>query len=300
MIDHPLATLDAWLRYFDASALPILSRTHDELETLIERGEDATVQSLAQVAKHDALLALQTLRYLQQHRSHSQMTDVTTVERAILMVGVDPLLRTFVASETIEQQHQALPQGLDAVRRILQRAHHAAVCAEVWADQRHDVDGSEVMTAALLRDIAEILVGCFAPKLLLRIRAMQRADHKLRSSVAQKVVLGFPLLQLQLALIEHWKLPPILKMLMDDVHAEHPRIKTVATAVAFARHVANGWDDAALPDDFAAVADITGLPLDIARQVTIKATQRAAEDWAWFSSQPNMPMPPPDTTTADV
>jgi hypothetical protein len=299
MIEQPLANQDAWVHFFETSTLPVLQKTHDSLLALKASGDGATVQGLAAVAKHDALFALQILRFLQQHRSSHQLTDVTTVERVILMVGVDKLLTEFGDVVTVESMLAPHPAALEAVQRVMQRAHHAALCADKWAAYRHDIDNAEVMTAALLRDIAEILVGCFSPRLYQRIRAMQHADKRLRSQVAQKVVLGFPLINLQLALIDQWRLPPILKMLMDEGHAENPRVRTVATAVAFARHVANGWDDAALPDDFKAAAELTSLSEDEVYKITIQATARAAESWSWYAAEPNMPPPPepaPDET----
>jgi hypothetical protein len=48
---------------------------------------------------------------------------------------------------------------------------------------------------------------------------------------------------------------------MDDTHATQPRAHIVALAVALARHSAHGWDDAALPDDYAAIQKFLGLPL---------------------------------------
>jgi hypothetical protein len=174
----------------------------------------------------------------------------------------------------------------------MQRSYLAGLCAARWANYRHDIDGNEVMTAALLRDIAEILLACFAPKLALRVRALQMSDHGIRSAVAQRVVFGFPALDLQLALIQNWHLPPILKMLMDESHADNPRVRTVATAVAFARHVVNGWDDAALPDDYAAIAEITSLSHDAAIQTAVEATKVASESWHWYSDHQNLPLPP--------
>jgi hypothetical protein len=43
---------------------------------------------------------------------------------------------------------------------------------------------------------------------------------------------------------------------MDQENADHPRVRNVRLAVDLARHSANGWDDAALPDDFKAIEDL--------------------------------------------
>jgi len=107
-----------------------------------------------------------------------------------------------------------------------------------------------VRIAALLHDLAEMLMWCFAPTDMLRIHAMQQEDKTLRSSDVQEQVLGFPLVDLQLSLAREWSLPQLLLTLMDHECAEQERVRNVILAVNLARHSANGWDDAALPDDY--------------------------------------------------
>ena len=55
--------------------------------------------------------------------------------------------------------------------------------------------------------------------------------------------------------------------LTDDEHAAQPRVRNVLLAVNLARHSANGWDDAALPDD----AVITAATLKIKKQGQVGA-----------------------------
>jgi hypothetical protein len=53
-----------------------------------------------------------------------------------------------------------------------------------------------------------------------------------------------------------WALPELLLKLMDDDSANEPRVRNVMLAVDLARHSADGWSDAALPDDYARIADL--------------------------------------------
>ena len=69
----------------------------------------------------------------------------------------------------------------------------------------------------------------------------------------QGQVLGFPLFDMQMALCNAWHLPELLHTLMDDANAHLPRVQNVTLAVNLARHSINAWDNAALPDDFAAI-----------------------------------------------
>ena len=38
--------------------------------------------------------------------------------------------------------------------------------------------------------------------------------------------------------------------MLDPEQAEHPRVKSVMLALNLARHSANNWENAALPDDY--------------------------------------------------
>ena len=119
-----------------------------------------------------------------------------------------------------------------------------------------DLHFEEIRIAALLYDLAEMLMWCFAPSDMLKIRAMQQHDKTLRSHVVQEEVLGFSLASLQSALAREWGLPNLLLTLMDDSCADQQRVRNVILAVNFAHHSANGWDDAALPDDFKSIGEL--------------------------------------------
>jgi hypothetical protein len=56
-----------------------------------------------------------------------------------------------------------------------------------------------------------------------------------------------------------WSLPELLIRITDDRHARHPSVQNVMLAIRVARHSADGWDNAALPDDVTAVAQLLNL-----------------------------------------
>jgi hypothetical protein len=103
---------------------------------------------------------------------------------------------------------------------------------------------------------------CFAPEEMNTIFAMQKKDKALRSKTAQEQVLGFHISALQKALIKTYHMPPLLTQLMDDDELDN-RATNVSLAVNLARHAANGWDDAALPDDYEAISQF--LHVDVER-----------------------------------
>src|SRR5690606_32015687 len=119
--------------------------------------------------------------------------------------------------------------------------------------------------AALLHDLAEMLMWCTVPEVTLQLEHMLGCHPGLRSAAAQRAVLGFSFAELQLALARAWRLPQLLQWLMDDTHSEHPRVQTVRHSVALARHSAHGWFDPALPDDYKGLQKVVGLPADQVR-----------------------------------
>jgi hypothetical protein len=51
----------------------------------------------------------------------------------------------------------------------------------------------------------------------------------------------------------------LLLELIDDDNAHLPRVQNVSLAVRLARHSAHGWEDPALPDDFADIGKLLNI-----------------------------------------
>ena len=286
MITQPLKDVAAWVAYFDQVNIPVLSRTQKELVQFKINEDNLNGRELADAIMHDPLMTLKVLRYLHTHHSKRQAMEITTIGHALMMLGTTPFFRYFARLPTIESTLKAHPDALHGVRRSMSRARHAALYAQDWAMMRHDIESDEVVIAALLRDLAEILMWCFAPEPMLKIQALMQANPRLRSADVQKHVLGFRGQELQLALAEHWHLPKLLQLLMDEKHAHQPRAKNVALACRLARHSANNWFDAALPDDYAEIGQLLNLPEDEVHQRIQRIALQAAKSWTWYGVAP--------------
>jgi HD-like signal output (HDOD) protein len=286
MIQNLPKSVDGWVSYFDHAELPVLKRTAEELARLESDIDNVSGRSIASVVLHDPLMTVKVLRYIQNHRGRSRVADITTIANAVMMLGLTPFFRHFADQPILEKLLADRPDALHGVRTVASRAFHAARYAQDWSELRHDMETEEVETAALLRDLAEILVWVFAPGPMLEIRRRMLAQPGLRSPVAQRDVLGFRLLDLQLKLAASWHLPKLLLNLMDEVHAQTPRARTVVQAVSLARHAANGWDDPALPDNFGEIRQLLGLNEDQTRERVLQVTLQAALDWDWYGVPP--------------
>ena len=253
------AGLDAWTGFLNEQELPVLRQTSRAIAEARERADNINIRKIADIVLHDPLMTARVLRFSSRHRGKRQLQDISSAEHAVMMLGVEPFFHHFNQFDVAEDRLKPYPQALLGLLHVIQRAQRAARYALDWAIWRCDLNSEEVAVATLLRDLAEMLVWCFAPQQSLEIKARLKAEPGLRSAEAQKAVLGFSLHELQLAICRKWELPELLLTLMDDAHAEKPRVKNVKLAGDLARHSANGWDDPALPDDFKAIGTLMNI-----------------------------------------
>jgi HD-like signal output (HDOD) protein len=246
--------LAAWVRYFGPAALPILAKTSTEIEALREIEENVNAGMLAPVIQHDPLLTIKFFANVASRRRKADQTETETVMSSLVMAGVAPFFRDFGVQLTVEDQLHAQPKALQGLMDVLTRSQRAAHFAMAFAVHRGDTDAEVIYQAALLHDMAEMLMWCHAPTLAMEIRAMQKANPTLRSAALQRFVYNIELDDLRQELMKIWRLPSLLVRVCDGKHPEHPSVRSVTLAVRLARHTTHGWDNAALPDDINDIA----------------------------------------------
>lgn len=262
--------LNEWVVKLSKSELPVLKHTARDLAALRADDDKLSAYSISHAIGRDPVMTVKLLRYLQSHKHRSQTSDVVQVEQALLMLGLEPFFNNVAPKILIEDQLKGHAVALPPLLRMVHRAHRASEYAYDWAVYLHDLHFEEVRVAALLHDIAEILMWCFAPDEMLKIRSIQLEDKSLRSRAVQEQVLGFSLDDLQKALVKEWSLPELLHTLKDEQSANQTRVRIVTLAINLARHSANGWDDAALPDDYTELGELLHLPTGQAKAMVVE------------------------------
>jgi len=283
MIDMPFPGLEPWVAYFKDVELPVLRHTANQLDELRKTADKVNIRKLAGIVLHDPLMTLRVFGHIEKNRGKRQVTDITTVERAVMMIGIYPFFEQFQNLPIIEQQLKGFPKAMLGLLRVISRARRASAWAWDWAALRHDPEIDEIKVAAQLHDFAEILMWCFAPTLATRVYELQAADRLLRSIAVQETEYGVALYQVKLELARAWGLPQLLVTLMDPENANSPRVRNVKLAVDLARHTANGWNDAALPDDFRDIEELLHLSYEsllerIGAPAELIAAARAARE----------------------
>ncbi|MBX9896064.1 MULTISPECIES: HDOD domain-containing protein [unclassified Nitrosomonas] len=260
MLQQNQRKLSDWVNFLTTAEIPVLKQTARNLEILKQDENNLNARSYANIVKNDPLMTVKLMRYMQKHKHRCQEHDVMEVEQIVLMLGLENTIRLIPATPLVEDiLGKDNRSALVYLLKTSHRANLAASYAFDWAIRLHDLHFADIRLAALLHDIAEILMWCFAPNEMLKIKQLQKKDKTLRSSAAQEKIFGFPLNQLQHELAIKWRLPELLITLMDDNCSGFQRVRNVILAVNLARHSANGWDDAALPDDYEDIAKLLHL-----------------------------------------
>ncbi len=254
-----------WLKRINKVHIPVLKQTARNLAKLKLDEDNVSARDITLAVLSDPFMVFKILSYTNNNPGKRQLQHIVEVEQAIIMMGTSTFFRHLSPDLLVDDKLKDNIPALTHLLKLIKRAHRAAYYAADWAALRKDLHSEEVWIAALLHDLAEMLMWCFAPDQMNSIFEMQKKDKTLRTKTAQELVLGFHMSDLQKALIKTHHMPPLLSNLMDDENKERIDIRAtnVSLAVNLARHSANGWDDAALPDDYEEIAKF--LHVDVER-----------------------------------
>ena len=266
-IERPLANVAGWAAAFDRRQIPVLAATATALADLAEHEDLADAHLLAETLSADPLMTLKLLRHVAALRAGRDQTDPETATEALVMLGITPFFRDFHDQPVIETLLAGDALALDGMQQVLRRSHRAAHFAYGFAVHRYDYDATLIHEATLLHDFAELLLWAHAPGLAQRIAHRLQDEPGLRTADAQQAVLGIVLPDLQQALMKAWRLPALLVQIADDHDSIKPQVRNVQLAIRFARHSALGWDNPAMPDDVAAIADLLNMGITPTRQL---------------------------------
>lgn len=264
----PFRDLPAWADYLSRVEIPVLPMTALQMAELAVREDEVDAHAIADVIGVDPMMSVKVYRHVALLRRKSQATDVETLTGCVVMLGVPPFFRAF--NRLVPVALPAEPeQPLQGLSSVLSRARRAREFAIDWAIRRNDFDAEVIGTAALLHEIAEMLLWCVAPVLAAKVRDLQAANPGMRSVTAQKAVLNVELPALQHELLRRWHLPELLVKITDDSDNDDPQVRNVHLAVALARHSAESWENPALPDDYAAIGRLLNINAAQARTLAM-------------------------------
>lgn len=255
MTGHAWWGAGQWAAFLEYKEQPIKASSKAALDALEAGAEDTlSAQAYSSLLLEDPLLALRLLREANKRLPRRLARDITTPLGVILALGTQQFKEQIRSAPEVGEDNA----GFMACEA---RASLAARIAVAWGALRHDLDPGELAMAALLANAGEIELWAFVPELPQKALDELHSGRAQRSDQAQRQACGFPFLDLTLLLIENWTLPQLIKQLIRG--DEGMRARMARLAVNTSRHLGNGMDDAALPDDIKEAAKLTGATLDV-------------------------------------
>ena len=232
--------IEAWIKLAVDKPLPQMRRTSQALRRLA-RYNDPDLARIVEVIRQDCGFAIQLLRRFSELKSERQVSEVSTLERAVVMLGSGRVLS--LTDELPMVENQLNGDRLNGYMRVASRSYHAARQALDWAHIRGDGVPEEMGLAAFLHDIAELVLWRFGKDEMLRLEQVSRIDSYDETGPikAEKEVLGFEIQALSRALAKRWQLPSLVRTCLIPISALEPRTLGPIYAAKLARAVQHGW-----------------------------------------------------------
>jgi HD-like signal output (HDOD) protein len=268
-------SLTLWLKKIADKEMPAFRKTAAELATASNSTEAGT-EVLGRLILQDPALTARMLKLSNTAFYNTTGKPINTISRAVLVLGLDTVRSLCLSLALMESFLQGKRQ--ERVLSDLGRSLHAAMQARTLAILQKDPQPEEVFIAALLYRLGHLVFWCFAEEEGAALEAMVKSGTE--DLIAEKAVLGFSLAQLSQALVDDWKLSPLLKDLYRG-HKHGVSADSVLKGWEIARLAENGWATPAIRGFVAKTAEKlkvdpphfgTGL-VKVAREARVMALQ---------------------------
>ena len=226
-----------WVQYLSQVEMPVLAETLREISQLTD-SDSSTVNQLADVILKDADLTSQVLRLSNTVFYNRSRVSVSTVSRAITLIGFDAVRAMAISSLVIDALLSRNPRT--HLLRCLARSLHAAVQARSLLPSRSAEKKEEVFVAALLSHIGELAFwACRIPQ----ADELDRKMNQMDPVEAQKEVIGASFASITRGLASTWSLGSLVKEVVSSGKANSAASALVRHSLTLAEASERGWHD---------------------------------------------------------
>lgn len=274
--------LNAWAEKLQNAPVPALPGSVAALSRLLS-DENVKMWRLAQVAEKDPGLCVTLLRRVNSGGQKRLRTEVTTIEHAMMMLGLGQLRSLPNSLPQIDKVGEA--EGRLRATQLMARCYHAGHQAREFARLRKDIEPDEIFLPAMLHHLSEILLWLYAPAKMAQIEDLT-ARQQMEPEEAQYVVLGFGLDHLTLDLARRWGLPSMMQGSLRSECAHQSRVYGIVLAIQLARAAEQGWYRAETTRILEQVADHLGTNFGEAAALTHRFAVEAAQQSDIYTHTP--------------
>ena len=227
--------LAEWQTFLIDKPLPILMRTKLDVQDLIDQPQLSITQYVGPIL-FDACFSASIFKHVNTQRVNAGRNPLTTLENALSHLG-QSAFQDFLNQTPIFEELNLPPRNAQEYMRTMGQACHASLQAKRWGEQRNSAQFDEVLLAALLQNITELMLWCYADKTMLEIEHACYVEKKGYEAAAEQV-LGCGMRELAVVLAESWNLP---EMAEDGLRSKLDNF-TLATGAALASELARVVD----------------------------------------------------------
>lgn len=257
-------SLSGWVAHIREQDMPAFGFTVDAVRGIIA-DDSASAGRLAAVILRDQAMTTKVLRLANSAYFNAAHQPVSTISRAIVVLGFDVVADMTVGLALID----ALLRG-GVRRRVTEemaRCFFAATVARGLARMRGEGRAEEVFIAALLARVGEMAFWCFGGERAEVLDARMADVHDDESIKAvQQTVLSFPLRQLTHQLAREWRLGGLLAEALDPAPRPSALVQAIRLGHVMAKAVNAGWDSVNMRSAIAQAAAFTGEEVEVLRE----------------------------------
>ncbi|MDI9243632.1 HDOD domain-containing protein [Marinobacter sp. CHS3-4] len=250
-----MTSTSAWVSYLSKVELPVLANTLRRINELTDNS-NSTVNELANVILNDAQLTSQVLRLSNTVFYNQTRTQVSTVSRAITLIGFDAVKSMAISSLIVDSllKRNDRPHLL----HCLARAIHAAVQARCLLPKRNEQALEEVFIGALLMNIGELAFWSCDTEQASELEQELRLETP--AIEAQKSIIHSTFTDITRGLVDAWALGPFIKDVVAPGKANSKASSLVRHSVEMAKLSEHGWRGADMDAVLEQLGDDIGEP----------------------------------------
>ncbi|CAG9166069.1 HDOD domain-containing protein [Cupriavidus respiraculi] len=211
-----------WNRMAQQGDFPTLQYSIDNISKTLNG--DLSVGEMATSVLSDFSLSQKVIRLANSAMYRSFGGEVTTVSRAILVLGVDAISHLTLGVQLLDYFHGTAPKRPEAAQ-ALQQAMMAGEITRALNNARGINDGEEAVVCTLMHHISRLLLIFYFPQEWERVEAL-RDGQGMEEGQACKEVFGISLEEVGAAAAVKWRLPALIAKSMtrtrptDDAELE--------------------------------------------------------------------------------
>jgi len=227
-----------WHAFLLKKPLPVLDQTKKDVQALIDQAQLSITQYSGPIF-FDAGLSAVLFQHANGLRQSSKKNPLTTLSNVLSYLG-QAAFQGFL-NKTITLESLNLPEkNRQGFIKVMGQSCHASFQARDWVIQRSAAETEVVQLAALLQNITELMLWCYADDVMPRIEELYFV-HNLSYQQAAKKILGCDMRELGVKLSNSWHLPEMVIQGFITKQDDFTLATGVSLASELARTVARSW-----------------------------------------------------------